>query len=377
MTDTPVIKGYCPGALTPMMSGDGIVVRVRPFNGRLRRAQADGIATLAAAHGNGMLDLSSRGNIQIRGVTQDSYPALIEGLGHMGLLDPTPEIEARRNVMVTPLWQTGDEAEVLVAQMTQALSSQEAPAIPHKFGFAIDTGTLPVLQTASADVRLERDAGGGLILVADGADKGKPVTSETIIDEALALAQWFLDTRSDHKRMAALVASAAALPPGHIVPRQQQTYEPAPGYTPIGAMVGLAFGQLRVETLAALAKHGGLRMTPWRMLLVESARRLPDIDGLITDAADPLLRIVACTGAPACAQGHIETRPLARELAPLLPVGAVLHVSGCAKGCAHPKATPLCVTGTAEGLNLIREGRASDAPALTGLSAQDLTKALT
>ena len=48
----PVVKGYCPGALRPMMSGDGLVVRVRPFNGRLRRAQADGIATLAAAHGN-------------------------------------------------------------------------------------------------------------------------------------------------------------------------------------------------------------------------------------------------------------------------------------------------------------------------------------
>ena len=28
----PVIQGWCPGALRPMMSGDGLVVRVRPRN---------------------------------------------------------------------------------------------------------------------------------------------------------------------------------------------------------------------------------------------------------------------------------------------------------------------------------------------------------
>ena len=33
------IKGWCPGALRPMQSGDGLVVRVRPFGGRL---EADG-----------------------------------------------------------------------------------------------------------------------------------------------------------------------------------------------------------------------------------------------------------------------------------------------------------------------------------------------
>ena len=309
-------------------------------------------------------------------MTEGSYPALIEGLGHMGLLDATAQIEARRNIIVTPFWQTDDEAEVLVAQMTDALAAEGAPDIPHKFGFAIDTGTQPVLQTASADVRLERDAGGGLILVADGADKGKPVNSDTIIAEALALAQWFLDTRADHKRMAAVLADNTARPPGHIVPRQTQTYTPAPGYTPIGAMVGLAFGQLRVETLAALAKHGGLRMTPWRMLLVESARRLPDIDGLITDPEDPLLRIIACTGALGCAQGHIATRALAADLAAHVPSGQTLHVSGCTKGCAHPRAADLCITGTPDGLNLIRDGRASDTTIQTGLTPQDIIKAL-
>lgn len=372
----PEVKGYCPGALHPMMSGDGMVVRIRPFNGRLRRAQADGIATMAAAHGNGMIDLSSRGNIQIRGVTQNSYTGLIEGLRHMALIDASEAIESRRNMLVTPFWQTGDETEVFAAQLTDALSAEDAPQVPHKFGFAVDTGAEPVLQTASADIRLERDAGKGLILVPDGSDMGKPVTSDTIVSEAIALARWFMDTRTAHTRMSRLLADDTPLPPGYFVPRQPQTFDPAPGYTPLGAMVGLAFGQLPLETLASLAKQGGLRLTPWRMILVESARELPEVEGLITDPADPLLRVTACTGAPACAQGLAQTRPIAADLAPHLKPGQHLHVSGCAKGCAHPKPCAVTITATDTGFDLIRNGRASDAPDQTGLTPQDIIKAL-
>ncbi len=366
----------CSGALRPVQSGDGIVVRIRPFNGRLRRAQADGIASLAAAHGNGMLDLTSDGCIQIRGVSDQSYAPLIQGLGHMSLLDADGDIEARRNVLVTPLWQTGGETEMLARLLTEAISQPNAPATPCTFGFAVDTGRAPVLQAASADIRLERDAGGGLILVADGSDKGKLVTAENIISEALALAQWFLDNRSDHMQMADLLRDGAALPPDHFVPRQSQTYVPEPGYTPLGAMVGLAFGQLPVETLASLAKQGGLRLTPWRMMLVESARELPDVDGLITDPTDPLLRITACTGAPVCARGLAQTRPIARALAPHLKPEQTMHVSGCELGCAHPKPSPLAIVATPEGLDLIREGRAGDPPDTSARSVQEVIEAL-
>jgi precorrin-3B synthase len=372
----PQIKGYCPGALRPMQSGDGMVVRIRPFNGRLKRAQADGIATLAAAHGNGMIDLSSRGNIQIRGVTEKSYPGLIIGLTHMGLVDSNAAIESRRNMLVTPFWLTGDETEHFAAALTQALAAEDAPALPGKFGFAIDTGRMPVLQTSSADIRLERDEAGGLILCADGSDNGKPVTSGNAIREALNLARWFMDTRQDHRRMAALLDDGTARPSGHIVPRQKQDYVPKAGSSPLGAIVGLAFGRLSVQALASLAKQGGLRMTPWRMLLVESARELPDVEGVITDPADPLLRVVACTGAPDCAQGLAQTRPLAMQLAPHLKPSQHLHISGCAKGCAHPKAAALTITATDAGFDLIRDGRASDTPAQTGLTPDDIIKVL-
>lgn len=365
------IKGWCPGALRPMMSGDGLVVRVRPFNGRLRRAQADGIASLAAAHGNGFLDLSSRGNIQIRGVSEAKHKPLLEGLRAMGLIDRTPEIESRRNIIVTPFWQPGDETEVLTAALTEALAQRDAPDLPGKFGFAVDTGRAPVLQSASADIRLECDAGGGMILIADGMEGGKPVSTDTAVSEAMTLARWFAQNAGDATRMKALVARGT-VPQGAFVPRQQGTYQPKPGYTPNGAIVGLAFGQMHVETLSSLAKHGGLRMTPWRLLLVESARNLPQIDGVLTDPDDPLLRITACTGAPRCPQGLGETRSLGRALAPHLGATQSLHISGCTKGCAHPRPAPLTVTAQADGFALIRDGKAGDPPAHTGLSPDDL-----
>lgn len=360
------VKGWCPGVLRPMMSGDGLVVRVRPYHGRLSRAQADGIASMAAAHGNGLLDVSSRGNLQIRGVSQDSHAALIEGLYALGLVDPTPEIEQRRNILTTPFWQRGDETEALTKALTKHLAAQ-APDLPAKFGFAVDTGPKPVLQNASADIRIERDAGGGLILVADGMDTGQPIASDTAIDEVMILAQWFATHRGDATRMKAITPPGAAL-----VPRQTDSYLPAPGYTPNGAMVGLAFGQLDVQTLASLAKHGALRLTPWRLILVESARALPQIDGVITDPNNPLLRITACTGAPGCPQALAQTRSLGRALAPHLKPAQTLHISGCTKGCAHPRAAPLTFTAQPDGFALVRDGKAGDPPARAGLSPMDL-----
>ncbi|MFT6674876.1 MAG: precorrin-3B synthase [Sulfitobacter sp.] len=376
----PLVKGWCPGALRPMLSGDGLVVRVRPFLGRLRRAQADGLATLAAAHGNGLIDLSSRGNLQLRGVREDSFAPLLEGLRGLNLLDDTAEAESRRNILVMPFWQSGDETECLAAALTDALIHAEDLALPAKFGFAVDTGAAPLLQRDSADIRLERSTQGDLLLVADGGALAKSVDLQTAIPAAIALVHWFVQNRGDHTRMARLLGAGAALPEGFTRPRQTQTETPRPRLAPQGALTGVAFGQLSVETLSALAKQGALRMTPWRMVLIEQAQSLPEIDGLIGDAGDPLLRIIACTGAPRCPQAHFETRALARDIAPHLDPhlhpGQSLHISGCAKGCAHPRSAALTITGTAQGLNLIHNGRASDAPAQTGLSPHSILKAI-
>ncbi len=359
-----------------MMSGDGLVVRIRPMSGRISAKQANGLADLSATCGNGLIDLSSRANLQLRGVTDQSYPALMEGLEALGLLDASPQIEARRNIIVTPFWQEGDDTKALADALAKALALSDAPDLPKKFGFAIDTGPTPVLHTASADIRLEREPRGGLLISADGAPVARPITEEDAIDEILELTRWFLTERDGENRMARVFARDGALPRDHFVVRPKQSYDPTPAQSEQGHLIGLAFGQFTTQTLAALADHGPLRLTPWRMVLVEGANSLPDLPGLITDPADPLLRISACTGAPGCEQALIDTRELARTLARHPLPNGTLHVSGCAKGCAHPKPAALTVTGTEQGLSLIRNGRTGDTPVATGLTPEDLLKAI-
>jgi precorrin-3B synthase len=134
-------------------------------------------------------------------------------------------------------------------------------------------------------------------------------------------------------------------------------------------VVGAAFGQLSHLALKQLAACGRpLRMTPWRMILVEDMRQMPRAAGLISEAHDPALRVIACSGAPRCREAHADTRTLAAALAPHIAVDARLHVSGCSKGCAHSGPSAITLVATSAGFDLIRNGSTRDAPALQGLS---------
>ncbi|MGX1108663.1 MULTISPECIES: precorrin-3B synthase [Bradyrhizobium] len=371
------VKGWCPGALRPMLSGDGLVVRIRPRGGRLDAAQAAGIAELAARYGNGLIDLTSRANLQIRGVGDEDYPSLVDGFAELGLLDTDSNTEAQRNILVTPFWTAADETRSLATELEQVLAS--APLdLPTKFGFAIDDGNARVLAGASADIRIERDRNGGLLVRADGAQRGLSVAQSEAVQVALALAEWFVasgGTRGEKRRMAAHLAGGASVPEtlrGDAEPVARSA-APAPGLFPVGAMVGVAFGQMPHQTLSDLAGSApALRMTPWRMVLVEGMREMPRGADLVTDAGDPRLRVVACSGAPRCGEAHADTRVLASALARHIPPDARLHVSGCAKGCAHSGSADVTLVATNDGFDLIRRGTTRDAPVIRGLTSSYL-----
>ncbi|MFW8634469.1 precorrin-3B synthase [Cribrihabitans pelagius] len=375
----PKVYGWCPGALRPMKSGDGLVVRVRAPLGRLTPAQARGLAALSQDLGNGLLDISARASLQLRGIREDAHEALLAGLRDLHLLDPDASAEARRNVLVQPFWQTGDDTHTIAASLSAALTGDSDLSLPGKFGFAVDCGPAPLLQEAAADIRIERGRD-GLILRADGAEAGLPVTPETAAEAALALARWFLaqgGAPEGRGRMHCLTARRGP-PASHGAARGTPAPQPAPGPAASGVLAALEFGQMPAATLAQLAGLGPLRLTPWRMLLVEGASRVPPLPGLILDATDPRLLVSVCTGAPGCLQALSATRALARDLAPSLPAGARLHVSGCAKGCAHPGPAPLTLTATGrDEFALIRNGSAADAPLKSHLSARQLRAAPT
>jgi precorrin-3B synthase len=343
--------------------------------------QAAGIAELAKNHGNGLIDLTSRANLQIRGVREETHEALVIGLDRLGLVDDDQAMEAQRNIIVAPFWDEGDDTHALATELERRLAMRVL-GLPEKFGFAVDCGARRVLAHAAADVRIERGADGGLIVRADGAQQGCAVTGTDAIETALSLAEWFVasgGTNNGRGRMAAHLAAGAKLLDtlaGKGVPAVVSA-SPNPGIHPNGALVALAFGQMQSETLGFLAGLApGLRPTPWRSILIEGLCEMPQHDGLVTRVDDPLLRVVACTGAPACPEAQVETRGLAASLAPHLAPDIRLHVSGCAKGCAHMNTSDITLVGTADGFDLVRNGSARDVPAQRGLKTSDVRAAV-
>lgn len=356
-----MVKGWCPDAWHPMTAGDGLLVRVRPPLGRIEGSQLRGLCEAAMVCGNGLIDVTSRSNLQMRGVREASWKPLVERLVELGLTDADPVMEARRALLVAPDWRAGDDTVRIAEEWSGRLG--ELPALPAKVGFVIDAGALPVLTKESGDFRIERGEHGGLILRADGYATGVAVAPGREVDALVALAQWFVASGGrEAGRMARHGAPLPGWAQGDIMP----TRAAAPlevGPHALGFLYGAPFGQVDASTLARLAT-GPVRLTPWRRLIAEGHVG-GAIDGLLHAPDDPLLRVDACPGQPYCPQATIATRALARRIAP--HVSGQVHVSGCAKGCARATPADLCLTGREGRYDLAINARAGAPPLSVGL----------
>ena len=182
---------------------------------------------------------------------------------------------------------------------------------------------------------------------------GQPVDEAQAMDQAIAMANWFV-AKGSPGRMARLVASGATMPEWEAEPLPEQALM-RPGPHELGAVVGFAFGQMTAHDLLALPPVA-VRVTPWRMLLLEGVQPTtppPDLT---------LMQVDACPGAPFCSASTVETRALARAVA-----RAGLHVSGCAKGCARPRPAAMTLVGREGRFDLVLAGSPWDRPSRTGL----------
>lgn len=391
-----------------MASGDGLVVRVRPPLGRLSASQALLLSQLAATHGAGVLELSSRANVQLRGIPESRHPDMLQALADAGLLDTDTRQERLRNVVLDPLWQAGDGILELAQALQTALShAPDLDALPAKFGWAIAGPSAEAMTTVAADVRLLRappGSGTAWWVQPDGQPLAlAAANTEQAVTAALALARWCARqaqerrTQGSHPgRMASLWNAWKAIHSGTptldmpsgmgwvklpTATSATTTAAPIPGWQPgMGLLIAAPLGRVPAQALQRLATallqqhpqaHGTplLRTTPWRMLLVEGitpataqAAGLMEATHWITTPTDPCLQVSACTGAPGCHQALAPTQALALALAPAVPPGAHLHVSGCAKGCARQQAATVTLRAESpERFALVRNGTARDA----------------
>ncbi|KPQ12695.1 MAG: precorrin-3B synthase CobG [Saliniramus fredricksonii] len=389
-------KGWCPGAWRPMRSGDGLILRLRPPGGRLTVTDLRRIADDAVRYGNAVIEITRRAALQIRGIAdEDDAASLRADLQAQGLVDDDAAAESARQVVHDPL-ATSDHPGLALERALVEAAREDAglAALPAKFGFLIDLGNPRRLAATPGDIRIERALDGGLCLRAAACDEAVAVTTADAVAHALALARAFarhpVVMAGRFHRMQALIESGeggdlyrdaglANLAPARTA---DAGAPPRPGASSGGLLAALPFGQTDAQALHRLADHldgTGIvpRLTPWRALWLPGAdpalaETLAAI-GFITDPDDPLTGIDTCPGAPACASGMIETHSLAREIAAALPRAMRdrgLHVSGCGKGCARSAPAALTVIGTAQGHDLVQDGKVSDKPV-----AQALTRA--
>ncbi|MEP3640122.1 MAG: cobalamin biosynthesis protein CobG [Paracoccaceae bacterium] len=375
MTSPSPVKGWCPGAYKPMMSGDGLIVRVRPIMAHLEAAQIIGLCEVACRFGNGTIDLTSRANLQIRGILPENHDALLQELARLGLLDVDPTIEAKRNILVTPHWTSGDLTDRLGRALLAILPA--LPNLPAKTGFAIDTGPSAQLQNCSADFRFELTQDGQLILRADGADTGRSISEQNALDALQELIQWYLDTDGPSSGRMKRHLAVRDLPDQWIRtnPRDQSGAFDI-GVNATGWILGAPFGQIDAKSLATLLQDSqatAIRVSPHRRITLLQAKTFPDCD-FVTTHDDPVLNAHACPGAPACPHASVKTRTTAMGLIRSLPTGTSLHVSGCEKGCAFPHGADFTLVGRNGAFDLVRNGAPWDEPAYRGLSRTKLNE---
>lgn len=387
-------RGWCPSVLRPMQTGDGLLVRVHPRAARLSAAQAHALAGAARACGNGLLDISSRGNIQIRGVRAGTHTRLVELLSAAALSDEAPA----RVCLISPL--AGLDAADLIDAARLAGEIEAALAgltnrefLPQKFAVAVDGGGLP-LDDVEADMRvvalddnrLAVALGGlgdpvwiGACVLTDGPAVVRSVASafcRAICEGDSARRIRDLSPEARARVAASVTLAPCSSPPMRLPPRRV-------GSMPLGKRrlavgFGLAFGRLDADLLDMLAEWsahfamGELRLSPWRSIYLpgvahEDGPKLYALGkeaGLIVDAEDPRSAITACPGAPACARASVPTHADAARLAAQarhIPTrGMSIHVSGCAKGCARRSPADLTLVGENGRYGVVIGGDARD-----------------
>ena len=414
MTAAPAIKGWCPTLLSPMQSGDGWLARVKPTAGKVSAAAARVVADAARRHGNGHIDLTSRANFQIRGLTPQGAELLAETIIGHGLANANPSMEAIRNVMASPLGcddpSAAFDSHALARDIEAMLAGEPALwGLPSKFGVLLNGGGVLPLDDVNADIMV-RPYEGALAL---HLDLGRLATlcdpsslAEMIEALALILLRLSAERSEPPRRTRALVMAvgeeaifaAAGLSTTSFPPLPKPEPQSPIGWISLrdqarGAFgVGLPFGRIEGEALATLAdlseRYGdaSLRTTPWRVLLLIGIASVDEkilrdevtALGLIADSSDPRLTIFACVGAPYCQSASVDARGDASYLATAIRAtpNDTMHVSGCVKACAHRSPAALTLIGRDGGYDLVRNGTTADRTSATGLGIDQIVALL-
>lgn len=400
-------RGACPTLGRPMRTGDGLLARLRPEDCRLTLTQLRAVAVAAAENGNGILEVTARGSLQIRGLRPETVArfeqaVLAAGItpasGVMVEVPPLAGIDPDEMIDPRPI---AEEIRRLVAAHEPVL------ALAPKLAITVDGGGRFHLGAVTADIRLTAIDGRRFLLAVGGTNRSarrvavvdRQDAAWSVLDVLEAISAIGPTARGNQVQVEMLgkLYDPAALEPAlrsevqSFLGVQNLGTQPAQGVATLG--LALSYRQARSTDLNAfldgieilcvsdirLAPGHGLIVTGLRDSETGEAQAAARRHGFWTNANEPRAKISLCAGTAGCASAHFDTQAAAEDVAhrapDLLDGSLTLHLSGCPKGCAHPAPSPLTLAGAPSGYSLVVNGAASDAPALY-IAANDLGIAL-
>ncbi|KAF0969929.1 MULTISPECIES: nitrite/sulfite reductase [Gordonia] len=367
----------CPGVFSTHAAQDGALARIRLPGGRIRSDQLATLAQASAAHADGFLELTARGNLQLRGITD--VGAVADAVVTAGLA-PSSSHDKVRNIEVSPL--TGRigglaDAGPLAAALDDALRADPAAtSLSGRFLFGFDDGRGDIRHRGADACAVVRAAepvvadilvGGVAVGSVDGVDR--------IVDAMIGVAAGLNEVApgawrigdlgaEDRGRLERLVAANLAPLVGSDDDAVPNPTEPIVGWFDqddgsvlLGSVVELGRLPARLAEFIA-AVESPVVFTPDREILIcdlgegvaETVVRVLAPIGLIFDANSPWARVSCCVGAPGCASAQAPVREdLLVHVEAGLPVGDREHWVGCERRCGSPAGPHLSVQATPDG----------------------------
>lgn len=366
----------CPGALQTHAAADGALARIRVPGGAVTAGQLRVLAGTARELGDGAMELTSRGNLQLRGLRTGSEAELGDRLAAAGLL-PSATHERVRNVLASTL--SGRAAGGLldvrpwIGELDAGLCADASLAdLPGRFLATLDDGRGDVAGLGG-DVGLLAVGPATVALTLGGADSGLRATPDGAVPLALAATRAFLAERAAQggsawrlaeldggpARVAARLDGDRGSPvdvPNAPLTGPAGVFPQTDGRTSLVAVVPLGrLSAAQADLLAATTAE--LQVTPWRSIALPD---LPDASpvptltgaGLVLDVTSPWLQVTACAGRPGCAKSLADVRAdaaTAVATAALPKGGARQHWAGCERRCGRPQADVVDVVATGTG----------------------------
>ena len=354
----------CPGALSVHQAADGMLARIRVPGGMITPAQLEALAETSLECAAGTLELTGRGNLQLRGITDTTAVASV--VAAAGLL-PSPGHETVRNIVASPLsGRLGGLADIRawVGELDHAICDEPTlTGLSGRFLFSLDDGTGDVSGLA-ADAGVQVLADDSLALLLAGRDTGVRLTRDEAIPALVTVARRFTENRGKVWRVNEL-ADPDALLDG--MTRGEPTLTVTPVTSPpvgwiaqddgsvtLGAAVPLGVLTARqAQFVAAIDKP--VVITPWRSLLIcdlddgvaDTALRVLAPMGLVFDENSRWLEVSACAGSPGCERSHADVRSEAARAVAFGEGSGRVHYVGCERACGKPVAGQVMVaTGT-------------------------------